>query len=599
MTSLQTETLWNFSDVYSLLDTLSRSSRSPTPSGVDPPAQNGPRTQSTAAEELDAQAQSRSKQQSSKRPAGLGDFSQIWQYLGTRAESETVDLSTSPTLEKRLPSKIEYTSDGAVCTVPSSAKKLQWRDEVNDGTLTDVAPAHSDHAPVEKLSKKQKKTLAKRKGTAITAKTRVVSDQESEADVPSPSKNPAARASVHSMKASSTAKATPTSSERSKAGYGTDGSCEDPDEEYDPIAQQLADASRNVLARYNSEPPESKDSRKTPPATKKEWPVSNPTSAQALAFLPGSMRPRKSPQSETAVMADLTPTRGSGSRQAIAPKIIRSGTDRHWAFLLKLIANFYEDRASLIAPANLSNHSSDPSGIHVFVDASNIFIGFHDQLKRARGIPTTVRVPRVDMSFDALALLLERRRPVAKRVLAGSTPEVPAFDIARRIGYECSILDKVYKARELTSRQRYFIKRDKQAAKAEDGYSSGGGSAASLSGDANVMAPTHAPSKFVEQGVDEILHLKMLESVVDAADDEHSNPHPTMVLATGDAAQAEYSSGFMVMVERALKRGWNVELVSWSANISSAYRRDDFLRKWTGRFKIVELDDYAEELLDM
>ena len=85
----------------------------------------------------------------------------------------------------------------------------------------------------------------------------------------------------------------------------------------------------------------------------------------------------------------------------------------------------------------------------------------------------------------------------------------------------------------------------------------------------------------------------MLESLVDA------DGPGTMVLATGDAAQAESSSGFMVMVERALRRGWTVELVSWSANIAAAYRKDGFRAKWGERFKVVELDDYAEELLDM
>ncbi|KAK5138706.1 hypothetical protein LTR04_004270, partial [Oleoguttula sp. CCFEE 6159] len=54
----------------------------------------------------------------------------------------------------------------------------------------------------------------------------------------------------------------------------------------------------------------------------------------------------------------------------------------------------------------------------------------------------------------------------------------------------------------------------------------------------------------------------------------------------------------MRMVERALTKGWKVELVSWSKNISGAYKRQDFLRQWGDRFRIIELDDYAEELLD-
>ena len=97
----------------------------------------------------------------------------------------------------------------------------------------------------------------------------------------------------------------------------------------------------------------------------------------------------------------------------------------------------------------------------------------------------------------------------------------------------------------------------------------------------------------IEQGVDEILHLKILESIVD------TDIPGTIVLATGDAAQAEYSEGFMAMAERALKKGWTVELVSWSKNISAMYTRKPWRDAWGERFKIVTLDDYAEELLDM
>ncbi|KEQ73319.1 hypothetical protein M436DRAFT_46721, partial [Aureobasidium namibiae CBS 147.97] len=266
------------------------------------------------------------------------------------------------------------------------------------------------------------------------------------------------------------------------------------------------------------------------------------------------------------------------NRSAIQPKTVRSGEDRNWALLLKIIGDFYEDRASLVSPANSITHSNDPNGIHVFVDASNIFIGFHDQLKRARDIPQHVHVPKVDLSFDALALLMERRRPVAKRCLVGSKPHMAAFDVAQRVGYECNILDKVLKARELTERQKYFQEQEKNG---------GSGSETSNTG------PVFAPEKYIEQGVDEIIHLKMMESIVD------TETPSTMVLATGDAAQAEYSEGFLKMAERALKKGWKVELVSWSKNISLAYKKAAWQKKWDGRFRIIELDTYAEELLDM
>lgn len=94
-----------------------------------------------------------------------------------------------------------------------------------------------------------------------------------------------------------------------------------------------------------------------------------------------------------------------------------------------------------------------------------------------------------------------------------------------------------------------------------------------------------------EQGVDEILQMKMLESFFDA-------PEPTtVVLASGDAAEAEFSGGFLKNVERALSKGWNVEVVAWNHGLSRDYRNRDFVKKWGEKFKIIELDDFAEELL--
>lgn len=290
----------------------------------------------------------------------------------------------------------------------------------------------------------------------------------------------------------------------------------------------------------------------------------------------------------------------------IEPITLRSGEERELALYLKIISNFGADRKHLVKPMNMTTHNNNPSGIHVFIDASNIFIGFLDQLKRSRRIPQYQRVPDVHPSFDSLALLLERRRPVAKRVLVGSTPYVPAFDKAKAVGYETSILTKVRKCRELTERQIYFMQQE------EESRRSGRKSSARVpppphkiglpgsvlatgrwyGSGSETNTPIFDKEKDVEQGVDEVLHCKMMESVLDA------ETPGTMVLATGDAACAEYSSGFGAMVERALKKGWTVELCSWSKNISGIYRRAEWAH-YGGRLKIIELDDYAEDLLDM
>jgi hypothetical protein len=202
-------------------------------------------------------------------------------------------------------------------------------------------------------------------------------------------------------------------------------------------------------------------------------------------------------------------------------------------------------------------------------------IGFHDCLKLARDIPIATRVRRVPICFHNFSLVLERGRPAAKRVLVGSD-RFPVIQQAKAIGYETNILERVHKAKDMTPRQKQ--------------HPSHGGNSGISSGSETNLVPVS--EKWVEQAVDEILHLKILESLIDA--DRPS----TIVLATGDAAEAEYSGGFMRMVERALEKGWMVELVSFKLNTSSAYKRKDFRAKWGQMFKWIQLDDYVEQLMD-
>ena len=213
-------------------------------------------------------------------------------------------------------------------------------------------------------------------------------------------------------------------------------------------------------------------------------------------------------------------------------------------------------------------------------DSQQIMIGFHDALKISRRQPLSYRIRRQPLSFHNLSLILERGRPAAKRIVVGSD-NISAMQEAKLIGYETNILDRVHKAKELTPRQKRFHH--------PNGTTPGGQSGSGSETTAAVVQ--YAPEKWVEQAVDEILHLKMMESVVDASEPS------TMILATGDAAEAEYSGGFLKMVERALGKGWKVELASFKHNTSYAYRKKEFRQKWGERFKTLELDDFVEELL--
>ncbi|KAF3406867.1 hypothetical protein DPV78_001661 [Talaromyces pinophilus] len=223
-----------------------------------------------------------------------------------------------------------------------------------------------------------------------------------------------------------------------------------------------------------------------------------------------------------------------------------------------------------INPPSVFN-ASKKSSVHVFVDASNISIGLHDSYKIQHGIPVTTHIKRLPLSFYNFSLILERGRSVAKKVLAGSD-RFAAINEAEKLGYEVNILSRVHKAKEYTPRQLKFRNALGPGGSSETGSSS---------------------ERWVEQCVDEILHLKMLESLIDT--DEPA----TIVLATGDAAEAEYSGGFLRMVERALQKGWSVEVVSFAMNTSFAYKRKEFRAKWGERFRMINLEDYVEEMLDM
>ncbi|KAF2759936.1 hypothetical protein EJ05DRAFT_474968 [Pseudovirgaria hyperparasitica] len=304
----------------------------------------------------------------------------------------------------------------------------------------------------------------------------------------------------------------------------------------------------------------------------------------------------------------------SPERAVVGPSItMRHGEDRHMHFFLELIKQFPMDKKWLVSPAQLSTHTSTVKGIHVFVDASNIFIGFKEYIRRSFGLPYGRQVKGLEISFDSLVLLMERRRPVAKRVLAGSYPNLPAFDMAKAVGYETNILEQVYKDKDLSKKQKSQFYSQRDSGFGNGGTLYGGGYACtSVPGSSTKASETafaatgpstparHAATsvetpptqKWVEQGVDEILHLKMLESVVDA--DEPG----TMVLATGDAAVAEYSQGFLKMVERALKKGWSVELMSWRDGINRAYLDSAWRAQWGDRFRVVDLDGWVEDLID-
>ncbi|EER44100.1 conserved hypothetical protein [Histoplasma capsulatum var. duboisii H88] len=278
------------------------------------------------------------------------------------------------------------------------------------------------------------------------------------------------------------------------------------------------------------------------------------------------------------------------SNRRIEPLLQCSPVERRLDLIAILSARFPRERECLLklqgSPTAHYKPNYHPTGVHVFVDISNISVGFHDCIKMARDVPITVRVPRVPLSFRNFALILERGRSTSKRVLVGSD-RFPAIDEAEEIGYEINILERVQKAKDATPRKKKFLRGNGNNRLSG---AMGNNTQAQSSGSETTSGP--GPERWVEQGVDEILHLKILESLVD------SDSPSTIVLATGDAAEAEYSDGFLKMVGRALQKGWAVELVSFSTTTSREYKRKGFRSQWGSQFRVIKLDEYVEHLLD-
>ncbi|KAI1659416.1 hypothetical protein F4813DRAFT_379745 [Daldinia decipiens] len=223
--------------------------------------------------------------------------------------------------------------------------------------------------------------------------------------------------------------------------------------------------------------------------------------------------------------------------------------------------------------------------VHIFVDMSNIFIGFCESYKISRQIPLTRRISIPPFSFKTLALVMERARNVQKRVLAGSiygvannnpqTSWPPYFLEAEQLNYKMNVFSRVRKRKVSPNKPKG---RGRTPTERSD-------EAGEISEDVTYEVRNG------EQGVDENLHLNMMDSMWD----NMSRPG-TMVLATGDAAEAEFSGGFLQYAIRALEKGWKLELVTWKRPLSSAWTDPKFLKKYRNQFSIIFLDDFLEEL---
>jgi hypothetical protein len=202
------------------------------------------------------------------------------------------------------------------------------------------------------------------------------------------------------------------------------------------------------------------------------------------------------------------------------------------------------------------------NGIHVFVDMSNIVIGFQKALRTRFGISESSRfVPLPQMNLPFFHELLTRDR-YAEWLNVGCSMrpdrgEPPFIQELKDLGYRV----------DLRSRRA-----EQSGSNDHTTFETGG-------------------FRYVEDMVDETLQIRIGESVM-----QYFEMPGTLVIATGDARPAKYSDGFLAYAQRALKMGWSVEVVSWKASLSSAWNA--LLKDNTvgSRFRIIELDQFVDEL---
>jgi hypothetical protein len=174
---------------------------------------------------------------------------------------------------------------------------------------------------------------------------------------------------------------------------------------------------------------------------------------------------------------------------------------------------------------------------HIVIDNSNIYGGAQ---RAAETVEPGALWMAVRVYYKNLFALLEHPGGVMTRTMAGSVPpgNEELWEYANKLGYDTQLLKKVEKD--------------------EGGLG--------------------------EQGVDEMLHLKISDVLLDY------RPPQTLVLATGDGKQTPHGNSFVRQVERALDHGWEVEIWSWQAQLSSRFSH---LRSPTGRAPSIKtLDPY-------
>lgn len=258
------------------------------------------------------------------------------------------------------------------------------------------------------------------------------------------------------------------------------------------------------------------------------------------------------------------------------------------------------------------------------------------------------------MSHAALALILERGRPITRRCLVTSSPLYQPMESAEQLGYEVRVYARVpdmgdgddrrksidfgsssisnnnsYKGHWRKNSGSSFRKGHSRKGSGgntsteseQSAVSSGmgfphafvrslGSSATRLSGSSSQQTIGNASGngtpttnhtggriRYREQGVDELLQLKLHQAIADA---DTPPPNATIVLATGDGNVGQFNEdGFLGPVRTALKKGWKVELYAWEDGLSRSWMREFGEGPWKDQFRVIGMEMFGADLMEV
>ncbi|KAF8509521.1 hypothetical protein BU17DRAFT_98851 [Hysterangium stoloniferum] len=330
------------------------------------------------------------------------------------------------------------------------------------------------------------------------------------------------------------------------------------------------------------------------------------------------------------------------------------------AFQLKQVLRHDFPSNNIVDPRGPEPVRGDPL-THVFIDHSNILVGFINHLKRTRKAGSGKPL----LYFPALTLILERGRPISRRVLATSSPLYQNMDNAKELGYEVHVYVRVpeqppdatsgtdnnastndtsstngpsalglknMKPRKPanapilhTNTPPSVPVSGRPSIESDPGHNSmttprvinnntrsqGHARSISIPTAANMSSSPPLPSaasvggsasngriRYREQGVDELLQLKLHQALLSS----DADPLPlgaTIVLATGDGASGQFNEdGFVGAIRTALNKGWRVELYGWASGISNLWWKVKEEEGRDGKLTISTIDSFAGDLLE-